>query len=191
MKLFCGILILVAGFSACGKIDNFTNLTQQKIETENTETEQPDAAPILEITQNAAGAFKVTGKTLLLNLYENGIIEFEYFDEKKLESGKFYKAEEVNILKRAKIGAAELKKFTDLINSEAFQKLESEYNGLCAASENLDYKIDFQNANKQKSILMKCIETDSADTKVLSDLMILTDQTRQKYISEKSSNQTQ
>lgn len=188
MQILLAVLLFSVLFAACSKIEQFTNVTQQKIESESLENEQPDALPVLEITEDAAGAFKITGKTLLLKLYENGVIEFEYVDEKKLESGKFYKAEEVNALKRVKISAEELKKFTDLINSEDFQKLKSEYNGLCAASENIDYKINFQNANKQKSVSMKCIENDLPDTKVLKNLMSLVDDIRRKYILEKSSN---
>lgn len=66
MKILSAILFFSIAFTACGKIEQFGNLTQQKIETESSEDEQPDAPPILEITQDAKGMWNVIGKTLFL-----------------------------------------------------------------------------------------------------------------------------
>ena len=203
MKTFFALFILILGFTACGKIETFTNLTQQKVETENTENEQPDAPPILEITQDAKGLFDVTGKTLFFNLYDNGIIEFEYVDEQKKTPGKTNKAEETNTLERAKISQEELQKFLDLLKTEDFQNTKSEYQRKCCCTDAfLDYKINFQVENRQKNISLNnyCDLNDITNPqvrynpdfpKVLSNLMSLVENTRAIYILKKSSNQSQ
>lgn len=203
MKLFCAILVLIVGFSACGKIENFTNLTAQKIETEKTEAEQPDVPPILEIVQDAKGMSAVTGKTLFFNLYDNGVIEFEYADEAKKIAGKSNKAEEINTLKRAKISKDELQKFHDLLKTPEFQNAKDDYKRKCCCTDAfLNYKINFQDSNRQKNIdlngfcnfreLINSQKGKISDLpNVLSDLMLLVQNTREKYILEKSSNQPQ
>jgi hypothetical protein len=207
MKLFCAILALIVGFSACGKIENFTNLTQQKIETENEENEkpeQPDAPPILEIVQEAKGMHEVIGKTLFFNLYENGVVEFEYEDQKKLVKGKTNRAEEVNTLMRAKLDKEELRDFLAQINAEDFQKVKNEYTRKCCCIQNatIDYKIHFQNGNKQKNINLNgyCDIGEFTNGRapkiqdfpsILQGLLMQAHQARRKYNLEKSSNQTE
>ena len=203
MKTFPAILILVIAFTACGKIETFTNLSQQKIETEKAEGEQPDTPPILEITQDEEGMSAVTGKTLFFNLYDNGIIEFEYADDAKKVAGKPNKAEEINTLRRAKIGKEELQKFTDLLKTEDFRNTKNEYQRKCCCEDTtVDYKINFQDGGRLKNINLSgyCGFGEFTNPqapkipgfpKVLSDLLVLADNTRQKYILEKSSNQSQ
>lgn len=209
MKAFSLILFLLFASSACGRIENFTNLAQQKIETEKTETEQPDEPPILEITVDAQGMFDVTGKTLLLNLYENGVIEFESRDEQKraavlaekgIRSGRL-KTEEINVLKRATIGREEVQKFLDLLNSEDFQNVKSEYPLICRTTDtSRHHKINFQNGVRQKSVdLYDYCGSDGVRNpnssnmldfpQVLSDLLTLAGMTTAKADSENSSNQ--
>jgi hypothetical protein len=203
MKTFFTLLILILSFTACGKIEQFTNLTQQKIESENPETEQPDVPPILEITQDAKGMFDVTGKTLFFNLYDNGVVEFEYADEQKKTPGKINKAEEINTLNRVKISAEELQKFTELLKTEDFQNTRDEYKRKCCCTDaTVDYKISFTDSNKQKNINLNsyCGLGDLTNPqarnnpdfpKALSELMSLAENTRARYILKKSSNQSQ
>ena len=192
MKIFALLALLVC-LAACGKIETFTNLSQQKIESEPAENEQPDVPPILEITENAQGSFNVIGKSLLFNLYENGIIEFEYADQKKLVVGKTYQAEEVNILQRAKISPEELQKFTDLLKNEDLWKTNDDYKRKVVCTDtDVDFKINFTNGFKQKNVNLNsyCDLYDVIDPKarytgefpqVLSNLMSLVDAARQKY----------
>lgn len=196
MKILAAILIFVFGFSACGKIETFTNLSQQKIETENAENEQPDTPPVLEITQDEKGSSAVTGKTLFFNLYDNGVIEFEYADEKKKTAGKINKAEEVNTLKRAKISAEELQNFLDRLESEEFQNAKSDYKRKCCCEDaTADYKINFTDGIRQKNINLNdyCGLGELTNSKapkipdfpkVLIDLLVLVQTTREKYISQ-------
>lgn len=195
MKISAVILLLIfsTAFASCGKVETLTNLTQQKIETENTENEQPDAPPILEITQEAKGMREIVGKTLFFNLYENGIIEFEYADEQKKTSGKINKAEEVNILKRAKISKEELQKFLDQLKTEDFQNLKDEYKRKCCCTDaTVDFTIHYQNGGRQKDISLNgyCDIGEITNARapnfpnVLYGLMILTDEVRRKYISQ-------
>ena len=193
MKISAVILLLIfsIAFANCGKIETFSNLTRQKIETENAENEQPDVPPILEITQDAKGKGNVGEKTLFFNLYENGIIEFEFAGEKKINQ-----AGEANPLKRAKISNEELQKFTALLKTEDFQKTKADYEQkCCCADTTVDYKINFQDAGRQKNIsLSGYCNLDQLTNpkarkipdfpKVLSDLLILVDNARRKYTSE-------
>lgn len=196
MKILISILLFSAAFTAaCSKIENFTNLTQQKIESETLEDQQPDAPPILEITQHAKGMFDVTGRTLFFNLYDNGVIEFEFADDKKKTAGKTNKAEEVNTLKRAKVSAGELKKFTDLLKSEDFHNTRNDYKKKCCCTDaTLDYQINFS-GGEQKNIslssycdlgeLMNAPTRKTSDIpKILSDLLTLVYNTRQNNLSE-------
>lgn len=205
MKLFFAVLLLIfsTAFASCGKIETFGNLTQQKIETENTENEQPDAPPILEITQDDKGMNDISGKTLFFNLYENGVIEFEHMGAVKKVKGKIATAEEVFTLKRAKITKEELKKFTDLLKTEDFQNIKNDYQRKCCCMRpTVEYKISLTDSNKQKNIdlngycdlgeLKKPTPRETGEfPKVLSDLMILVENTRARYILEKSSNQSE
>jgi hypothetical protein len=203
MKIFLAALVLIAGFTACGKIEQLTNLAQQKIETENAETDQPDVPPVLEITQDEKGMSAVTGKTLFFNLYDNGIIEFEYADERKKTPGKLSRAEEINTLVRAKISREELQKFTDLLKTEDFRKTADNYKRKCCCTDaTVDYKISAADSSKQKTININAYcglgeltnpqMRDKSDfPKVLSDLLSLAENTRARYILEKSSNQSQ
>ena len=195
MKTLFAILIFSIFLASCGKIENFTNLTQQKVESENPENEQPDAPPILEIIEDAKGMSAVTGKTLFFNLYDNGIIEFEYADEKKT-AGNSNKAEEINTLKRAKISREELQKFIDLLKSEDFQNAKSDYRRKCSLSDmSKDYRISFSDGLKEKNInagftegfKQKCRLSEQGNTdfpKVLNELLILADNLRTKYNSQ-------
>ncbi|HEY0428816.1 MAG TPA: hypothetical protein VGC76_13630 [Pyrinomonadaceae bacterium] len=202
MKIFPAIFIFIFCFSACGKIETLTNLTQQKIETEKTETEQPDGPPILEIRRDARGLWSFPGKTLFFNLYENGVIKFEYEDEKKIVKGKInQKAEEISTPARAKISSEELQKFNELLKSEDFQKTKVDYKRKCCCTDAfVDFKISFTNSLKQKIINLNnyCglgeltnpqAPKISDFPKVLTDLLILTENLRAKYLPEKSSNQ--
>jgi hypothetical protein len=201
MKILAAILLLTFCFTACGKIENFTNLAQQKIETEPAENEQPDVPPILEITQDTQGMWDAPGKTLFLNLYENGVIEFEYEDKKKLVKGKTNRAEEVNTLQRAKISKEKLQEFLDLLNSEEFQNTQNDYTRKCCCTDaTVDYKIHFQSGGKQKNVSLNgyCGLGEFINGRapripnfpnILYSLMFLIDDTRQKYIPDESSNQ--
>lgn len=133
-------------------------------------------------------------KNAFFNLYDNGVIEFEFADDKKKTAGKINKAEEINTLKRAKISADELKKFTDLLKSEAFQNTKSDYEKICRSTDAfVDYKINFQNAGRQKNINLYSYcgsyEVRNPGSSnildfpgVLSDLINLAERTRAKYI---------
>lgn len=211
MKIIVAVFILVIfafAFAACGKIETFTNLTQQKIETEKTADEQPDEPPILEITQDAEGMYEVTGKTLVLNLYENGVIEFEVLDDKKRSAALAknpkqtigLKAEELNSLKRAKISRVELQNFLDLLKSEDFKNAKNDYRRKCCCTDaSMDIGISLNDAGRQKNIdlqnycdwgeLKTPAKPQGSDfPKVLSDLLVLTEKVRVEYFSDKSSN---
>ena len=207
------LVVLALAFAGCGRIETLTNMSQQKIEAEKDDDGQPDEPPILEIVQDAQGMWNVTGKTLFLNLYENGVVEFEYEDDQKksaalankaankAKESNILKAEEINVLKRAKISREELQKFADLLKSEAFQKTENDYQRKCCCTDaSLDYQINFTAGNKLKNINLKgfCglgeLTNPPASKmpdfpKVLSDLLILAENARAKYNSEKPSNQ--
>jgi hypothetical protein len=195
--IFASLIFVVFAFAltACGRIENFTNLTQQKIETEKTETEQPDDPPILEIMQDDKGINDMSGKTLFFNLYDNGVIEFEREGTIKKTAGKINTAEEVYTLERAKITKEELNKFTDLLKTEDFQNIKNEYQRKCCCMRpTVEYKITLTNSIKQKNINlngycdlgeMMVPHTEDIGTfpKALSELLILVDITRHKYIS--------
>lgn len=196
MKVFAPVLFLVfsLAFIACSKIEESNNLTEQQ--TENPRIDKPNSKPILEIMQDEEGMWNVTGKTLFFNLYDNGIVEFEYPDDTKKIAGKTNKAEEINSLKRIKISEDELRKFTDLLNAEDFKKTKNNYkNKCCCTDATVDYKINFNDVGNPKSIILNSYcglenltnpqKYDISDfPKVLSDLMILVDNIRYKYISK-------
>ncbi len=62
--------------------------------------------------------FDVTGRTLFFNLYDNGVIEFEFADDKIETAGKTNKAEKATPETGESQARANLKKFTDLLRHE-------------------------------------------------------------------------
>ncbi|MBA2621296.1 MAG: hypothetical protein H0U87_08855 [Acidobacteria bacterium] len=94
----------------------------------------PDSKPILEISQDAFGLWDVTGNTLFFRLYSNGSAEFEYPDDKKKTTAKSKNADEINTLKQVKISEREFQKFSDLLNSEDFQKIQNKYKRKCCCN---------------------------------------------------------
>ena len=96
-----------------------------KIETQNQFANSPNSTPVLEISQEANGMWKVTGKTLFFRLYDNGIVEFEYPDDKKKVAGEIIsKAEEINTLKQTQLSEEKFQEIISLLNSEDFQKIQ-------------------------------------------------------------------
>lgn len=157
---------------------------------------------VLEVSKDAQGMWNVRGKTLFFRLYDNGFVEFEYPDDKKIDTGKsISNAEEVNTLIQTKISEKEFRKFIDLLNSDDFQKINDIYTRRCCCTDAiLDFKIKFQNNNKQTTVNLNdycgLYELENLQfhylpdfPKVLSELMILIENTRAKYIlRQKSSN---
>jgi hypothetical protein len=201
MKILSAVLFLIFGLTACGRIENFTNLTKQEIKIEKTDDEQPDEPPILEIIHEDTGLSSFPGKSLMLNLYENGVIEFEYRDAEKIKQGKFKTAEEANSLMRAKLAKEELQKFLDLLGSEDFLNAKSEYSNICRMKDaQTNYKIEFQTGDRKKNITLnsycgaRAVRNPKVSNmldfpKVLSDLISLAETTRVKSFREDSSNQ--
>lgn len=162
---------------------------------------KPYTPPILDISQDAQGNWDVPGKTLFFRLYDNGFVEFEHPDDKKKDTGKSSKAEEINTLIQTKMSEKESRKFIDLLNSDDFQKINDTYTRRCCCTDaTLDFKVSFQNNNKQTTVNLNdyCgldelknpqVQYLPDFPKVLSELIILIDNTRGKYIlKQKSSN---
>ena len=144
IKIFNSFLILVTSlfFITCS---NSTTLQTEKT------IDKPTSPPILEISEDAEGAWNITGKTLFFRLYENGVVEFEYPDDTKVKSGQ-NKAEEINILKRIKISEEDKQKFIKLLNTENFQGLQESYQRKCCCTDaTTRYEINFQSSNKEVS----------------------------------------
>ena len=199
MKFLVPVLIFSLFLAACGRIEHFQNLSQQKIEPDQWETgeiEQPAKPPVLSILQDVRGTQRVVGKSLFFNFYDNGVIEFDYYDDQKMTSGKDqYNAQELNTLRRARITPEELKKFFDLLKSDDFQKAKSKYDTICPVTDSSwILQISFRNAGQEKNIELVnyCVTARAADSnfpKVLNDLINLIWQMHAKYKPEKSSNQ--
>ena len=203
MKSLVSILLLSLFLSACGRIEHFQNLAQQKIEPSEWETgelEQPETAPILSITEDARGMWGIEGKSLFFNLYDNGIIEFDFPDEQKKKPGKnSYKAEEIYTLRRARISREELRQFIELLKSESLQNAQGVYTRKCCCTDAaLDYKIFYQSGTpKNISLENYCgfneltkpdANFNSNFPQALPELLNLIERTKARQILEKSSN---
>lgn len=187
-------LIVIFAFIECSKNEKANNLPEQK--AENSQIDKPNSVPSLEINEDAQGMWDITGKTLFFRLYKDGTVEFEYPENEKKIAGKINKAEEINLLKRIKLSEDEMRKFADLLNTEDFQKTKNDYKRSCCCTDAIvDYKINLNDSDKQKNITLKgyCGLNDLKNPqasnvpdfpKVLSDLMILVDNIRGKYISQ-------
>lgn len=181
MKTRIIIFLLLVNILSCDKSETPKNI-------------QTDSPPILEISQDAQGAWDVTGKTLFFRLSNNGIAEFEYTDNKKKIPGKaIYRAEEVDSLVQTKISDDELQKFNSLFLSENFSKFQNSYKRKCCCTDaTIDFQIKIKFEDKQKEINLNNYcgveELKSPPEQYLSDfphefsgLMIITDNIRRKY----------
>jgi hypothetical protein len=167
-----------------------------KNESQNNFFVPPNTKPILEISENASGLWDVTGQTLFLRLYNNGSAEFEYQDNEKKRTTKSKSTKQINSLKQMKISELEFQKLIELLNSENFQRIQDNYARKCCCTDAfLSYKINIDSDKNQRKIALDnfCGIDDLINPqarnnpdfpKILSDLMILTNNIRWKYYSK-------
>lgn len=151
-----------------------------------------DAKPILEITQDAKGMWEIEGKTLFMRLYDNGNIEYEFPDEKKMKQG-INRTKDLNVLKKANLNGEKFQKLVNLLKSDDFRNLENTYQRKCCCTDaTLDFEIKIQTDNQSKNINLANYcgineltnpRSDYAPDfpKQLSELFALTDNLRYSY----------
>lgn len=192
MKLFI-LLTTFLLFSSCAKDANIINSASEK---EILQTQIQNSQIILEIQEDATGMWEATGKTLFLRLYDSGIVEFEFQDDKKKIAGKINKTEEINSLKQVKISREEFQKFIMLLKSKDFKIVKETYQAKCCCTDAvLNYKVISNSTGRQKSIDLKRYcnfnqltnreEVSSADIPIdLSEILLLSYLTRLKYVNK-------
>src|SRR5262249_49947159 len=115
---------------------------------------------ILEVTNDAEGLFDVTGKSLILRLYNNGIAEFDEIDQTKRDRSKpFQSVDELKVQKHINLTEDEVDHFRELIDSPSFLNLDSEYNPSCGFTDTqviVAFRAVVKDGIKEVSIINYC-----------------------------------
>ena len=155
------------------------------------------SSPVVEIFQDAQGAYEVYGNSLFFRMYDDGLAQFEVADPAKLSGGQSHNIEEVKAVKQVHLNEKELLEISDLVKSEAITKLGPVYQmGCCCtdASLNLAIWVRYETVDKTISLRNFCDlnaiehprERYSPDfPKALSELILDVHNIRIKYALDK------
>ena len=116
------------------------------------ETNLRDPEPILEIWQDVGGMVEISGQSLFLRMYSDGLVEYEVPDRHLATTGISKRIEDIKVLKHGYLSSRKRKVILELLSSAEIPKFETTYDQRPCMDTFLTLDINI-NINQQKKNL--------------------------------------